>query len=500
MKHKKETIIKILSSYPKERWEDDGWWSVMNWNFNQAPPMKTDDLKVIFDEVVNEMKQEDSDENPPINLVSQEENVKTQKEKRIPISFENLEKVINKWLLIKDKGLLRILLASVIANKLKADPVWLFIVAAPGGTKTELIRGLNKIDGIYPISDLTPQTFISGEKGNKSASLLLRLPPEGTILTYKDFTTVLTMHRDKQQAIISQLREIFDGSYRKEFGTGETKDWQGKIGFIAGVTAAIDRHHEIYSVLGERFIQYRPLQPDGVAVAKKAIENSGGEKIMREEIQNAFVDFITSVKIPKEPVLILDELKDRIAHLATFVVKARSGIIRDGYSTREIELIPDSELPTRLAKQLITLASALSFMGTDNPDKDYELIYKIGMDSLPIKRRKIIEILIGKSDYVETSEVAIEIDYPTNTTRRALEDLSGLGLVLRKHEGQGIPDKWMLNDYTRELLGKAKPNGFKGEDFSVLADTGGLPEKSNDPVEINKLFGEVNKGTLPETL
>ena len=141
---------------------------------------------------------------------------KTIPAKRTPISYGELEAIVEKWLLIKDKGLLRILLASVIANKLQADPVWLFVVAAPGGTKTELIRGLNLIEGIYPISDLTPQTFLSGEKSNKKASLLLRLPSEGTILTYKDFTTVLTMHKDKKHAILSQLREIYDGYCGKE--------------------------------------------------------------------------------------------------------------------------------------------------------------------------------------------------------------------------------------------------------------------------------------------
>jgi len=50
--------------------------------------------------------------------------------------------------LINDKGIIKVLAATVIANKLSADPVWLFIVTASGGTKTELIRGLAKIDGI----------------------------------------------------------------------------------------------------------------------------------------------------------------------------------------------------------------------------------------------------------------------------------------------------------------------------------------------------------------
>lgn len=401
---------------------------------------------------------------------------------RNPISFEVLEQIIHKWLLINDKGLIRVLVGTVLANKLQADPVWLFIVAAPGGSKTELIRGLNKVENIYPISDLTPQTFLSGEKEKKTASLLLRLS-FGTILTYKDFTTVLTMHRDKQQAIISQLREIFDGSYRKEFGTGETKDWQGKIGFIAGVTTVIDRHHEIYSVLGERFIQYRPIQPDEIALAKKAIGNSGEENTMREEIQNAIADYIVGIEIPEEKITIPEWLIDRVAHLASFVVRARSGIIRDGYSTREIEQIPDPELPTRLSKQLITLSVAFSLMSNNSfTENDYALIYKIGLDSIPTKRRLVIETLVKSKEQLETSDVATTISYPTNTTRRILEDLHGLKLIERESLGKGHPDKWKIKTSTLNNLKKA-----------------GLPDDDSYFKEAEKIFNsapEMSEGQI----
>lgn len=369
----------------------------------------------------------------------------------------------------------------MIANKLKGDPVWLFVVTAPGGTKTELIRGLKKVEKIYSISDLTPQTFLSGEKNNKTGSLLLRLP-FGTILTYKDFTTVLTMHRDKQQAIISQLREIFDGAYRKEFGTGETKDWEGKIGFIAGVTTVIDRHHEIYSVLGERFVQYRPIQPDEIALAKKAMANSGDEVEMREEIQNAIADYISGIQIPEEKITITEELVDRIAHLASFVVKARSGIIRDGYSTREIEQIPDPELPTRLSKQLITLASAFSLMSNGNFTEDnYGLLYKIGLDCIPTKRKLVIEELIRTKDYTETPDVAVAIGYPTNSTRRILEDLHALQLIDRQSQGKGYADKWRIKSSTMDNLKKA---GLPENDssFREAADIfNSAPEMSEEP-------------------
>ena len=434
---------KLLYELPPDLWEI-GWLGFCEWNAERNnPPLGENELRDVWQSIQNRErpKRKPTTPNSP----------------RKPIGFATLEETLDKWLLMKDRGVIRIITATVIANRMTADPVWLFIVAPPGATKTELIRGLAKIKGIYPLSDLTPQTFLSGEKGNKSASLLTRIQP-GTIFTYKDFTTVLTMHRDKQQAIISQLREIFDGSYRKEFGTGESKEWEGKVGFIAGVTPVFDRHHEIYAVLGERFVQYRPVQPDYIAVAKKAIANSGGEDQMREEIQNAFADFVEGIEATIGQVSLPDWLIDRVANLASFVTRGRSGVIRDGYSTREIEQIPDPELPTRLAKQLITLSRALALIrGGRFTEEDYELIYKIGLYCLPQKRRLAIEVLLKNTDYVTTVEVAEKISYPTNTTRRVLEDIHGLKLASRESQGKGHADKWKVNEDTRRLLEFAAP-------------------------------------------
>ena len=394
------------------------------------------------------------------------------------IDFATLEQIVKKWLLLKDIGIIKVLVATVIANKLPGDPVWLFLVTASGGAKTELIRGLNKIEKVYPISDLTPQTFLSGEKSNKNASLLLRLPKE-VILTYKDFTSVLTMHRDKSHAILSQLREIYDGYYRKDFGTGETKSWNGKIGFIAGVTPIIDTHYSIYQVLGERFIQYRPIQAGSVALAKRAIADRGKENQMREEIQDAFNGFISGVRIPHEETPIPKELENKIAYLSSFCAKARSGIVRESYFSREIELISESELPTRLAKQLVTLAFAFSLISDGKfREEDYRLIYKIGMDSLPQKRRLVIETLIEANDYSEIANIAKKIGYPDNTTRRTFEDLHALRLLDRENPGQGKSGRWAINEQTREFLDKAKPQDEKVGNRVISMEDRGLPEMS----------------------
>jgi hypothetical protein len=332
------------------------------------------------------------------------------------------------------------------------EPVWLLIVAGPGGTKTELLRALYDLSDVHPLSDLTPQTFLSGDKINKNSSLLDRLSSE-VILVMKDFTTVLEMNADKRAAILSQLREIYDGDFGKEFGNGESKSWQGKVTMIAGVTSIIDRHQTVFQVLGERFIKYCPMRSDPMQITKQAIKNSGNEQQMRDEIRAAFTNYIEGVEISDEPPQVPEDYQTAIMHLAVFVAKARSGVIRDGYS-REIAFVPEPEHPTRLVKQLVNLMSALARISGDFTLDDYQHILKIGMDSLPSVRRDIIEYLMTTT-MSSIAEIADEIGYPANTVRRQLEEMQCLGVL--KADSSSMAYSYGLSDETFDLLAKVQP-------------------------------------------
>jgi len=408
---------------------------------------------------------------------------------RTSIDFATLQNKIDKWLLLKDRGVLKVLLATVIANKLRGDPVWLMIVSASGGSKTELLRGLNKIRNIYPLSDLTQQTFLSGMKG-ENASLLHKIDPYDTIITLKDFTTVLTMHHDKRQEILGQMREIYDGHYKKAFGTGETKEWTGKLGFIAGVTTIIDQYQTVNQVLGERFTQYHLEHDDSLNLARKAISNTGDENEMREDIQESIANFVAGIKIPSTNPAVSGTVQEKIAHLASLCVLGRSGVFRNGYS-RDIEFIPDPELPTRLTKELLKIASALSLIDSTSEEKNYELIYKIGLDSIPRVRRAILRAVRFDTEY-EVSNLSENIGYPVTPIRRALEELMAFGVMKCRKGGVGSSDWWSLSEKAKQLLEVALPECEKARKTTV-------PDVSGDGFdEAVKFFDEIEKETSPE--
>jgi len=412
----------------------------------------------------------------------------------VKITVKECLEVVNRWLLLPDNVVVRYLLALVVANRLPGDPVWGFIIAPSGGTKTELLNSLNGVPEIYPLSDLTPQTFLSGYTRNKKASLLKKLQP-GTILTLKDFTTVLSMHRDSRQAILSQLREIADGSYRKEFGTGESIVWEGKLGFIAGCTPVIDQHQSVYGLLGERFLQIRPPLPKREALAKAARNTAGKETRMRSELREAMASCIAGVKlgkIPRWP----EDLGEALDSLATLVALARSGTVRDPYH-KELQLTPEPEVPTRLVKQLYKLGQALAMLrgvATVEPE-DFVIVRQVATDTIPHTRWQILSYLLGQADEVTSSAVATAVGLPTSTTRRHLDDLVGLTLVDGDKKGSGVATKWRVTVECADLVAKSltlpqkTPHGGKGEIKEEEGD-----ELYTLPTSVERLLATVPDG------
>jgi hypothetical protein len=190
-------------------------------------------------------------------------------------------------------------LATVIANLLPGDPLWLFLVGPPSAGKTEVISALADVPSVYALSSLTPQTFASGfERKGVETSLLPRL--DGKTITMKDFGTVLTMYREKKAEILAQLREIYDGQFTKDWGNGKSLRWRGRVGLLAGVTSIIDREYAFNQVLGERFLLYRIKSADARKIARRALAQRPVDSDRRREtLRELVATFVAG--IPLEP-------------------------------------------------------------------------------------------------------------------------------------------------------------------------------------------------------
>jgi DNA-binding IclR family transcriptional regulator len=59
-------------------------------------------------------------------------------------------------------------------------------------------------------------------------------------------------------------------------------------------------------------------------------------------------------------------------------------------------------------------------------------------------------VLAGCQAPLDTTAIAGAIRYPTQTTRRTLEDLAAHGVVKRAPQGQGKADLWRLSTWTEK--------------------------------------------------
>lgn len=382
--------------------------------------------------------------------------------------LEKIESLFRKTYLIEDVGVIKLLCAAVIANRMPADPFWMFIAGPSGAGKTELITSLNKVVDIKALSTVTSKTFISGKKAKDGGESSLLHQIRNGILTFKDWTTMLSLPHEERQAIMSQFREIYDGTLTRSYGTGETIQWNGKLGLIAGVTSVIHMARELYAAMGERFVIYSMILPDRIEIARRSMGNIMTIKDQRAEIQDAMHYYLdTIIGYPTTIPKIDERMKEELLFLAEFSTRARSPVEREWKSPqKDITFVHPPEVPTRFSAQLMILASALQVLN-EGPllDIDRHIIFKIALDSISDTRRLAIRNLT-KYEEVESSGLAARLNYPTNTTRRWLEDLNALEVVERI-KTKGTADRWRMVEKYRVLVAKYENLKTEGRELTL---------------------------------
>jgi hypothetical protein len=354
-----------------------------------------------------------------------------------------------------DLQAVRIVQGVIQAHNLKiGDPAWLFVVAPPGSGKTTIsIMGSAGLPGVISLGDFTPNSFLSGFHGAKEPGVLEKLGRTtqddqtyttvgDAVLMAKDFTTVLSMRREKRAEILGHLREIHDGQFTRTFGTGVTKIWKGRITVVAAVTPVLDRHYSMFSVLGERFLQVRWHRPDSEEAGEWAIRQQGNEDEIRERMRDEVAAIFQNAT--DTPPFLPEPMIGRIASLSEIVALGRTHIFRNN-GNREIEYVPEPEANTRIAKGLAAIARGVASINRRRTvaEADLQDAFRVGLDSLTDCRRKLLQAIVVGSD-VE------EIRIPSTTRDRELESLSELGVV---EDDSGT---WSLTDRAQHLWKRAK--------------------------------------------
>ena len=392
-----------------------------------------------------------------------------------PGQLKKLEDAVKAVYLVADPHITKFMCAMMVSQRLTSDPIWSIIVAPSGGGKSEFVNMLSKCKDVHCLSTLTSRTLVSGQhRAGQDTSLLHKIGKTG-ILTFKDFTSLLSENKDDRAAIMGQLREIWDGKYSKAFGTGEIVNWEGKITVIAGATYRIHSLRRDYAAMGERFLFYNLIQPDGKEAARKTIHNQheGDMFIKREGLADLMHEYIdTDIIIPEKLPPLSLELEEEILDLAEMATRARSETERNWRSPKqEITEVHPPEVPTRFSGALMAMSMALMIINY-NETGEYELLlddknilYKLALDSVTRSKCRAMQEL-AKYDVLETSGLAVKINMPTSTVSLWLQDLVALEVADRIKGSGSKGDRWKIKPKYRAIMQKFADIKFEGGELS----------------------------------
>lgn len=159
-----------------------------------------------------------------------------------------------------------------------------------------------------------------------------------------------------------------------------------------------------------------------------------------------------------KPSAISEELRKELVEIANFVAVARTEIVRDR-QTKEIKSLPESEVPTRLVKQFVSLAQGIAMARERSevtPD-EIRLVDRVALDSLPPMRLEVLRCL--KEAYpnpTRATDIASKLRLSSNVIRLGLTELYVLKMVERTKRDTTaiIPYDWKLTERYGETLGR----------------------------------------------
>jgi hypothetical protein len=240
---------------------------------------------------------------------------------------------------------------------------------------------------------------------------------------------VLSQKSERRNAILGQLREVYDGSYSKAWGTGKRENWTGRIGLIAGVTEQIDKEYRAVAQLGPRFVLFRLQQPDRRAVAFRAMQNSiKGPTGDRERLVDEVAAFVSA--LPSDVPLVSEPLFDDLITAADLSTRARSHVERD--VNRNIEHTAQPEVPARFGRQLLSLARGIaSVRGHSSADNtDVLATCRVALDAIPPQRRTVLDALAASAAPLTESQLCALVEASSGTAcKRIVDDLVALGAI-----------------------------------------------------------------------
>lgn len=413
-------------------------------------------------------------------------------------TLAEIEIQLDSYLFLPQKDIIKLICGFCLTCGLPVAPLWLFIAAGSSAGKTMIIELFEGVPGFTQVDNMTGNSLQSGMKRHdKSSSFLQRLQPNAFIV-FKDFTVMMSKNPEVLAEIMGQLRIVYDGSSVKlTGGLEENQKWTGKVSMLGAGTGVLYSKNDQFADMGQRMVIYNFEQADDYDISNFLYEHKKDDrKAMKTGLQTMIKDYVASIPVsekfedlPDIDRQTWDDLTD-IAHLAT---TARSPVERNKYSrTNEVMNKGFKEAFTRMFGQILVAAYGLILQNPDGKltQSDRKLLFKLGLDCIDPRRRKVLQALTKFNLGGGLEEIATEISYTKGSAEVFIEDLVIHNMITKERavHFNGHRTVYKIVDRYRNILQKF--DGIIPEDKALPggeAETAGLvppPEETTPWKEI----------------
>jgi len=359
------------------------------------------------------------------------------------INFEGLLAAFEKRMKMTTdlRQALHICAAVCLSIDIPGDPIWLYLVGAPGFGKTMILGSTADSERCVLRSTVTAHSFVSGWRGEgaNDPSLIPKLV--GKTFVCKDFTEILTMPKIAQDEVFSTLRGAYDGVVQKTFGNGVTREYKDcRFALLAGVTHSINGHKQ--SSMGERFLKFQMRRMEGKQtedVIDAAIASVGNEATTEAELRDAFTKFLLNkIDIENLPTF-ADRLKNRLRGLVQLIAFLRAQVERNE-RTNNVIFRPEPEAGTRLAKQLTKLGMCLAVVKREDTitEETYNLLERVALDTAVGFHLDIVDIVVKHNGPIDRESLGKLADISYGAIGSYLEDLIMLKIVIETKQNDKV--------------------------------------------------------------
>ena len=385
-----------------------------------------------------------------------------------------LLEVMAGYLHLDDSDHVLIALAVAVSTELDGPPLWVMLLGAPSGGKTEAIEILR--DRSAHLDELTNAGLLGWQhtkgKGNPPApgGALVRLGRRG-LLTISDMSTLLAREQRSGTTVdqlFSNLRRVHDGYLHRGItppagAVGELR-WQGRATLLAACTPAIDRFAGHAEQLGPRWVYFRLRRPtkDAQRARQRKVLAAGQLEETRDKARRLAAQLVDHAIPLAQKMTISKPMAERIFDAAQVTCWGRGAVPRHGYGKREIDGFPVVEDTPRVTGQLLMLARCLLALGQSETET-LRLVRRAALGCMPENRSRALAKLRG-GVALTGRELARELKCDPHVAIRTAEDLAALELFewppddveVLDDKGRPLPQPkyWHLtdDDERRKLL------------------------------------------------